>query len=83
MRYLQLFLVVGLAIALVATSYFGAYFLVADYVDVGDNVPLYLLRYRIGTISLPGFDSFLEPARQVDDSILRGRNATVIEWRDR
>jgi len=41
-----------LTLSFLSVTYFGVYFLAADYVDVGDNNPMYLLRYRIGRFSL-------------------------------
>lgn len=72
--------VIGLVIAVALTGYFGAYFLAADYVDLGDNAPLYLVRYRVGSVSLHRFAAFFEPARRVDDLCFRRRRATVIDW---
>lgn len=66
-----------LALAAAVASYFGAYLLAADYMDVGDQRPMYILSYRIGSHSLYGLRSFFEPARRVDD-FLRGRRALVV-----
>jgi hypothetical protein len=70
-----------LTLSLVVATYFGAYFLAADYVDVGDNNPMYLLRYRIGSHSLQDVASAFEPARWIDESLLRRRHATLIDFR--
>ena len=70
-------LVVMLSIAFGGAAYFGAYFLAADYVDVGSNRPLYLLRYRIGSHSLHGLAGVFEPARRVDEALFRRRDATL------
>ena len=72
-------LVLGFALAI--TGYFGVYFLAADYADYGDSTPAYLVRYRIGSVSLHRFSSFFEPARRVDDLCFRRRHATVMDWR--
>jgi hypothetical protein len=69
------FLAVGIATAVV--GYFGGYFLAAHYTDVGDQRPVYILSYSIGSHSLYGLRSFFEPARRVDD-FLRGRPAVVV-----
>jgi hypothetical protein len=66
-----------LALATAVAGYFGAYFFAADYTDIGDQRPLYLLSYRIGSHSLYGFRSFFEPARRVD-AFLRGRSAIIV-----
>jgi hypothetical protein len=71
------------AVVLVPLLYFGAYFLAADYVDVGSNTPMYLMRYRVGSVSLDRFASFFEPARRVDDLCFRQRGATVVGWSPR
>jgi len=73
--------VAGLVMAAALAGYFGAYFLTADYIDVGDNTPLYLVRYRFGSVSLHRFASFFEPARRVDDSWFRRRHAAVVDYR--
>jgi hypothetical protein len=69
------FLVLGFANAVV--GYFGGYFLVAQYTDVGDQHPVYILSYSIGSHSLYGLRSFFEPARRVDD-YLRRRPSVVV-----
>ena len=69
----------GLAFALV--GYFGAYFAAADHVDVGSNVPMYLVRYRIGSVSLDRCAFIFEPARRVDELCFRHRHAVVIDWK--
>ena len=68
-------------VVLMLTAYFAVYFLAADYVDFGDNTPLYLVRYRIGSVSLDRLSPFFEPARRVDDLCFRRRHATVMDWR--
>ena len=70
MRSKVKFSVVVLALASAIVAYFGASFLVADYVDVGDSCPSYLLRYRIGSRSLHGLATIFEPARRIDESVL-------------
>jgi hypothetical protein len=74
------FLIAGLVIAALFASYLGAYFLTAEYIDVGSNRPMYLVRYRVGSISLYRFASFFEPARRIDDCCFRGRNGTVMDF---
>jgi len=81
MRSKVKFSVVVLALASAIVAYFGASFLVADYVDVGDSCPSYLLRYRIGSRSLHGLATIFEPARRIDESVLRRRRATVMDIR--
>lgn len=72
--------IVVAAVVLLPLFYFGAYYLTADYVDVGDNTPLYLVRYRVGTVSLHRFAFFFEPARRIDELCFRQRHAAVIDW---
>lgn len=81
MRRTRAFATAGLMAAAVLSGHLGTYFLVADHVDVGSNTPLYLVRYRVGAVSLHRFAPFFEPARRVDDFCLRRRRATVIDWR--
>jgi hypothetical protein len=81
MHHKKPFTVVGLVMAAMLTAYFGAYFLAADYVDVGSNTPLYLVRYRVGPVSLHRFASFFEPARRLDELCFRPGPATVMDWR--
>jgi hypothetical protein len=73
----KLGLMLVLALATAVGGYFGAYFLAADYTDMGDQRPMYLLSYRIGSHSLYGLRSFFEPARRVD-AFLRGRPAVIV-----
>jgi len=70
-------LIVNFALA----AYFGAYFLSARYVDVGDNTPVYLLQYRIGSHSLQSLSGIFEPARRVDECLFRRRHATPLDFR--
>lgn len=60
-------------------AYFGAYFLSADYRDIGSNFPVYVLRYRIGPVSLNGLAKVFEPARVVDERFIRRRSAALID----
>jgi hypothetical protein len=71
----------GLVIAAALAGYLGAYWLAADYVDVGSNTPLYLVRYRVGPVSLRCFAPCFEPARRVDDLCIRRRHGTVVDWK--
>ena len=73
--------IVVAAVVFLPLFYFGAYFLTADYVDVGDNAPLYLVRYRVGPVSLDRFAYFFEPARCIDELCFRQRHAAVMDWR--
>ena len=66
-------------IALCIGGYFGAYFLSADYKDIGSNTPVYILRYRIGSLSLKGLAKMFEPARLVDERFFRRRSAAMID----
>ena len=70
--------IVVAAVVLLPLFYFGAYFLTADYVYVGDNAPLYLVQYRVGPVSLHRFACFFEPARRIDELCFRQRHAAVI-----
>src|SRR5262245_56418156 len=79
-RWTVVVIVVAAAV-LLPLFYFGAYFLAADYVDVGDNTPLYLVRYRVGSVSLHRFAFFFEPARRIDDLCLRQRDGAVMDYR--
>ena len=74
-------ILIGLVMAVTLTGYFGAYFLAANHIDVGDNTPMYLVRYRVGSVSLHHLAFFFEPARRVDDLCFRRRHATVMDWR--
>ena len=69
-----------LVLVLCLGLYFCAYFLSAQYVDVGDNAPHYLVRYRIGSHSLQRFATLFEPARVIDDTLLRRRHADVFDF---
>lgn len=71
---------VGLVIAIAVAGYFGAYFLAANYTDFGDNAPLYLVEYRVGSVSLHRVSFLFEPARRVDELWLRRKHAAVINW---
>ncbi len=71
--------VVSLAIGALLAVYFGAYFLTSEYVDIGINVPLYLVRYRAGSVSFDRLATFFEPARRVDEMCFRRKHAAV--WR--
>jgi hypothetical protein len=73
--------VVTLAVGFFVAAYFSGYFLTADYVDVGDQRPLYLLRYRIGSHSLDRLSSFFEPARRIDALCIRRRPAANLSAR--
>ena len=75
------FSVALLALGFTVAAYFGAYFLAADYVDVGDQRPLYLLSYRVGSHSLHGLSSFFEPARRIDALCIRRRSAAIVSAR--
>jgi hypothetical protein len=79
MRDMKHFGLVALVMGFALIAYFGMYFLAADYVDFGDNAPVYLVRYRIGSVSLHRLSSFFEPARRVDDLCFRRRHATVMD----
>jgi hypothetical protein len=68
-----------ITIALSFGAYFGAYFLAADYRDIGSNSPAYILRYRIGSLSLKGLAKVFEPARVVDERWFRRRSAIMID----
>lgn len=46
MRDKRHFEIAGLVMAVALAGYIGAYFLTADYVDVGDNTPMYVVQYR-------------------------------------
>jgi len=81
MREKRYFGVAILVIAFVITGYFGVYFLAADYISVGYSRPAYLVRYRIGSVSLQRLAVFFEPARHIDDLCFRRRHATVIDPR--
>jgi hypothetical protein len=72
--------IVGLVAVVALGGYFGAYFLAADYMDVGSNNPMYLLRYRIGSVSLHRLSSFFEPARRLDELCLRRRQTLVVDY---
>lgn len=69
--------IVVAVVVLLPLFYFGTYFLAADYVDVGDNAPLYVLRYRLGAVSLDRVAFLFEPARRMDEWCFRRRQA----WR--
>jgi hypothetical protein len=71
----------ALTVGFTLAAYFGAYFLTADYVDVGDNQPIYLLQYRIGSHSLQALSAVFEPARRVDENLLRRRHSTQLGFR--
>ena len=79
MREKRHFGVAGFLFGLVLAGYFGAYFLAADYIDVGSNTPLYLVRYRVGSVSGHRLASFFEPARRVDELCFRRKRAVVLE----
>jgi hypothetical protein len=81
MRSKGKFSVAILALGVAVVIYFGAYFLAADYVDVGDQRPVYLLSYRIGSHSLYGLSSFFEPARRFDALCIRRRPAVIVSAR--
>lgn len=66
--------VMNLTLAIGVAGYFGAYFLAVDYVDIGDERPLYFVEYHIGSHSLDGLYFFFEPARQIDDLFIRRRS---------
>jgi hypothetical protein len=76
LRLVGLILVTALALG----SYFCSYFLAADYVDVGDNTPMYLVRYRFGSVSLHHLAFFFEPARRIDELCFRRKHAAVMDW---
>ena len=80
MRDIKHFGLAALVMAVALTAYFGVYLLVADYVDCGSNSPLYLVRYRIGPVSLHRLSSFFEPARRIDDLCFRHRHGIVMDW---
>jgi len=67
-----------LAVVTAIAVYFGGYFLAADYVDFGDNIPNYLVQYRLGSLSLDRFAGFFEPARRIDDRCFRHRHGSVM-----
>lgn len=75
--------IIGLVMAATLIDYLGAYFLAADYVDVGDSTPYYLVRYRVGFVSLHRFASFFEPARHIDESCFQKRRGAVMDWETR
>jgi hypothetical protein len=72
---------VVLVLSIALMGYFGAYFLAADYINVGSNTPLYLVRYRVGSVSLHRLAFFFGPARRVYDLCFRRRPAAVMNWR--
>jgi hypothetical protein len=41
---------------------------------------MYLLRYRIGSVSLHRLSSFFEPARRLDELCLRRRQTLVVDY---
>ncbi|MEY2407561.1 MAG: hypothetical protein QOF48_231 [Verrucomicrobiota bacterium] len=49
MRFKKKFSAMILALGFALAVYLCGYFLAADYVDVGDQRPMYLLSYRIGS----------------------------------
>lgn len=70
---------VGLVIVFALAAYFEAYFLAADHVDVVSNTPMYLLRYRVGSVSLHRIAPVFESARRLDDLCFQRRNAVVLD----
>ena len=71
--------VMALLIGAVLAGYFGAYFVAAEYIDVGDNRPMYLVQYSIGPVRLHGFAFFFEPARRIDDLCFRHKRGFVVD----
>ena len=72
-----------IAITIIALSmggYFGAYFLLADYRDIGDSPPIYVLQYRIGSLSLQGLAPVFEPARRIDENFFRHHKKILLEF---
>jgi hypothetical protein len=65
------------AFGLGLAGYFGLYFACADYADAGDNVPFYIVNYRIGSHSLHRLAPFFEPANRIDEAYLRRRGGVV------
>ncbi len=66
----------NLAFALIVVAialYLGAYFALVERIDVGSNVPLYCLRYRCGSLDLTRHSSIFEPARLLDEQLIRPR----------
>lgn len=54
--------------------YFAAYFSTARFVNVGDGEHHYILSYRFGSVSLNRVWVLFEPARRVDELIIRRRH---------
>jgi hypothetical protein len=55
----------------VLAAYLGLYFASAKFVNVGDSVDHYIVSYRCGPFSLSRGWWFFEPARWIDESVVR------------
>jgi hypothetical protein len=70
--------ILSVVIGLLVAGYLGAYFACVRYDDVGDNAPLYIVNYRVGSHTATGLGGFFEPARLLDEAFISKRKGAVI-----